>query len=178
MAIRRMTSKEAYEADPTNIEVVDYPGANGPLYMKTTHVGLVLEKGEHKGYNDSDFYAVVWDAEKKCPTKVEYASTRGWTYPNTATIDAPVEVLKAYETYLHNLRVTRVRKKAEKEARTPRRGKDVKVVRGRKTPIGTEGVVIWLGECKFSGKARVGIKTPAGETHFTAGTNVEVVLTN
>jgi hypothetical protein len=60
----------------------------GPLYMHTTHRGLVLDTGEHNYYDDSDFYAVVWNAEKGMPEHVEFASTRGWTYPNNACADA------------------------------------------------------------------------------------------
>lgn len=52
------------------------------------------------------------------------------------------------------------------------RGNVVKVVKGRKTPLGTEGTVFWLGESKFGGY-RVGFETPSGETHYTALSNVE-----
>ena len=41
----------------------------------------------------SDFYAVVWTGERL--TSVEYATTRGWTYANGATIDATDEVKAA-----------------------------------------------------------------------------------
>ena len=52
-----------------------------PLYMETTHVGVVLSTGEHNYHDDSDFFAVVWDNEG-CVREIEYATTRGWTYPN------------------------------------------------------------------------------------------------
>jgi hypothetical protein len=53
------------------------------------------------------------------------------------------------------------------------KGDKVKVVRGRKVPIGVEGVVIWSGSDNW-GKARVGIKDAEGKVHFTAESNVEV----
>jgi hypothetical protein len=51
------------------------------------------------------------------------------------------------------------------------RGKVVKVVKGRKVPLGTEGTVFWLDESKFGGY-RVGFETLSGEKHFTALSNV------
>ena len=50
----------------------------------------------------------------------------------------------------------------------------MKVVKGRKVPIGFEGVVIWCGEDNW-GKARIGIKNDAGKVEFTAASNAEVV---
>jgi hypothetical protein len=57
------------------------------------------------------------------------------------------------------------------------RGKVVKVVKGRKVPVGTEGTVFWLGEDKYSrtGGYRVGFETFSGERHFTSLSNVEPV---
>lgn len=84
------------------------------------------------------------------------------------------------------------------EAKTPRLGKTVRVVRGRKVPIGTVGVVAWVGADRFarpsryahplaglfrvvpSGGAapeRVGLSVSgARKLVFTAATNVEVVV--
>jgi hypothetical protein len=45
------------------------------------------------------------------------------------------------------------------------------VVKGKKVPIGTSGTVIWAGFGKYG--PRVGIKTAAGEVHFTAASNVK-----
>jgi hypothetical protein len=54
-------------------------------------------------------------------------------------------------------------------------GKEVKVVRGRKVPQGTEGKLFWIGADKFNRHGtRVGIKDAAGTVHWTAGSNVEV----
>src|SRR5215510_5788359 len=55
--------------------------AKTDIWRVTTHEGLVLELREMNGYDDSDFYAVVWNDAKGEPERVEYASTRGWTYP-------------------------------------------------------------------------------------------------
>lgn len=58
-----------------------------PVY-ETTYEGAVLDVYERNGYDDSDFYAIVWDAEKGQIEHVMYATTRGWTYCNGASIDA------------------------------------------------------------------------------------------
>jgi hypothetical protein len=62
-----------------------------------------------------------------------------------------------------------------REAGTPTRGKQVRVFKGRKVAIGTEGRVFWYGRCKYGHGHRVGFETAEGEKHFTAETNVEVL---
>jgi hypothetical protein len=55
-------------------------------------------------------------------------------------------------------------------------GKTVKVVKGRKVPVGTVGRVFWMGEDQYrEGQMRVGIATADGSKHYTAATNVEVL---
>lgn len=60
--------------------------------------------------------------------------------------------------------------------------KKVKVVKGRKVPIGTVGTVFWVGMQNYSRygnwwswKVRLGFKTEAGETFFTNEVNVELL---
>jgi hypothetical protein len=56
------------------------------------------------------------------------------------------------------------------------KGSTLKVVRGRKVPVGTVGVCIWNGEGKKAAWGRrVGIKDSDGEVHWTAEKNCEVV---
>jgi hypothetical protein len=145
----------------------------------------VLALGEHNRHDDSDFYAVAWDAEKGESREVGYATTRGWTYNNSASVDATPEVLAAYAAY----RAERQRQAAEDaaaiEAEVPREGRHVRVAKGRKVPVGTEGTVFWYGTDKYAarrnwllddGRAgyRIGFRTAGGEKFFTAATNVEV----
>lgn len=72
----------------------------GRIFVHTTHHGLVLDDRERNGYDDSDFYAVVWNAEKGEPENIEYGTTRFWTYPAGATVDATDEVRALYESWL------------------------------------------------------------------------------
>lgn len=161
----------------------------GPLYMETTHAGLVLALGELSGRDDSDFYAVVWNPEKGATERVTYASTRGWTYPNGAAVDATPEVVAAYEAFCDAARKREREAREAADAALPKRGRRVRVVRGRKVPRGTEGEVIWYGAGKNFGPVpryrggwstaapmRVGIKDVAGTVHWTAASNVEVIV--
>jgi hypothetical protein len=151
--------------------------------METTHVGLVLETREWNGLDDSDFYAVCWNPEKGEVERVEYASTRGWTYPNSATVDATPEVRAAADAYYAKLAAARRAAEAERLARTPAKGKTLRVVKGRNVPRGTVGICIWYGEGRKYGyygatPMRVGLKDAAGTVHWTDAGNVEVVLEN
>lgn len=51
--------------------------------------------------------------------------------------------------------------------------KVVRVVKGRKVPKGTVGEVIWTGSSNWG--PRIGLKTSAGEVHWTVPGNVEVI---
>lgn len=62
---------------------------------------------------------------------------------------------------------------AARKALYAMKGQTVKVVKGRKVPIGTEGVVFWVGESQYGW--RVGFEDAEGTTHWTAASNVEAV---
>lgn len=149
---------------------------NEGLYMHTTHQGLVLSLGERNWHDDSDFYATVWNPETNAPEKITYATTRGWTYPNHASVDATPEVRAAYEAFLENIRKARAQAAAEERANTVAKGKRVKVVKGRKVPVGTEGVVFWTGPDKYNRNVtRAGLKDAAGVTHWVDAGHCQVV---
>lgn len=153
----------------------------GPEFYDVTFEGAVLGIYERNGYDDSDFFATVWDDDQGAVREVQYATTRGWTYNNSASVDATDEVkAKArawFEPKFAGFRAAR----ATAEAATPAKGKRVKVVKGRKVPVGTEGTVFWEGEDRYArdyglGKPRrVGFKDDAGAKWFTAASNVEVI---
>jgi len=60
-------------------------------------------------------------------------------------------------------------------AKEPAKGDMVRVVRGRKVPHGTEGVLFWMKEQAYDGKTvvRIGVKDSEGEAHWTYLKNVE-----
>lgn len=153
-----------------------------PLYMRTTYRGCVLGTGEHNMRDDSDFYAVVWNEETQSIIHVEYATTRGWSYPNGAVVDATDEVKAKANAYLKVQAKAAWDRKNQEEAATPAKGKRLRVVKGRKIKIGVEGECFWYGKGrKYSmsrwakDPMRVGFKTDEGETLWTDASNVEVI---
>jgi hypothetical protein len=75
------------------------PQVSADHVLHITHEGLVLSLGEDNGYNDSDFWAIVWNPQTKSTERVTYASTRGWTYDLSASVDATDEVRAAYAAH-------------------------------------------------------------------------------
>lgn len=147
--------------------------------LRTTHEGLVLATRERNGYDDSDFYAVVWDPENKTVGTVEYASTRYWTYANSATPDATPEVLVEVEAWLADQRDRQVEYMAAVDASEIRPGVTVEVVKGRKVPVGTVAEVVWRGVDRYrsgrwSTSYRVGLMVD-GERVFLSEDNVRRV---
>ena len=158
----------------------------GPEHFDISYEGKVLAVGEHNHYDDSDFYAVVWDEETGQPKEVGYGTTRFWTYYNHATVDATDEVRAKYDAWQAARRAEIEKANAERDAKIPYVNRHVRVVKGRKVPIGTEGTVFWYGQDQYArntfrvfddgreGK-RIGIRTDSGDKYFTAATNVEVI---
>jgi hypothetical protein len=155
-----MTTKE--HADDPNVEIVtDYPGHKGPLYMETSYVGCVLSMYERNGRDDSDFLAVVWDEQNQCVTTICYASTRGWSYPNGARVDATDEVKEKAKQYLFEKRlplaIRNDTERAKERAAELYKGCSVVVARGRKVPKGVRGTIFWLGETQWGTKVGIDV---------------------
>jgi len=144
-----------------------------PVVLKKSYEGCVLGTYERNGYNDSDFFAIVWDEESQTVKHVEYATTRGWTYPNSASVDATPETIEKARCFQEKVIYKQIRQEAQRKALEPVLGKVVVVVRGRKVPVGTEGEISWQG-AGFRGTSRVGIRLLNGTMVFTAMSNVEV----
>lgn len=131
--------------------------------------GMVVGYRERNGYDDSYYFAQVWNPATKEVFEVSVGGT--WCAGGTAyTVDAGPEVREEMERAY-------AERRAAEEAKTVRYGKRVRVVRGRKVPKGTEGKVIWMGESRYGYKVtkRIGLKDEAGTVYWTALTNVEVV---
>lgn len=93
-----MITMQVHESDynPNTDRKTTY--GSTPVILRSTHHYQVVTKREENRYQDSDFYAVVPNGrggfEEIC-----YASTRGWTYANSARIDAPPSLIKEYKTW-------------------------------------------------------------------------------
>lgn len=113
----------------------------------TTYEGAVFATRERNYYDDSDFYAVVWNGERI--TEVEYATTRFPTYDNSATVDATPEVKAAADEWLVEWGFKALRNQDADEALTVTVGREVRVNRTVRTrqaagtvTEGTEGVAL------------------------------------
>ena len=153
-----------------------------PIYLKRFAEGCVISLREMNGYDDSDFYATYYEPESGEFKETLYASTRGWTYPCGAVVDATPEVLEKWRAYCKARNEAYYAKVAAAEAAKPTKGKTVKVirpVRGKAALKGGEtGKVFWYGEDKFSrySKAyRVGVELEEGRKVFISAGAVEVV---
>ncbi|MFD8648692.1 single stranded DNA-binding domain-containing protein [Streptomyces mirabilis] len=132
-----------------DVEGYDYNGSSSEELFaahvaachERTYEGAVLRLRERNGYDDSDFLADVWDAEAGRVRTVQYATTRGWTYHNGASIDATREVIElavAWETEV------RFADWQQKHAETARKGYTARAVEKDGTAV--EGVIAWIGE--------------------------------
>jgi hypothetical protein len=138
-------------------------------------------------YDDSDFFATVWDAAEGRTREIQYATTRGWTYPNWATIDATPEARESADVY-HKAQHAKARKLAEERAieaakleaeaqvrlaDTPGKGQSVLITKGKYK--GREGVCIWAGLSKSGRNPRVGIIfARGGDPVWLPGTSAEL----
>ena len=132
------------------------------IETKETYVGRVLETYEENGYNDSDFYAVVWDDETESIIHKQYATTRFYSNGYGAKIDATPEIIEKATAERKARFLKSAIEKDEETAKTVAKGKMVEINRGRKNR-GIIGEVFWVGNPdKFSYYAKehrsVGIK--------------------
>lgn len=192
MAIKMECSKE--RGLELGVTPIQYDGRE--IYLETSWVGCVLSIGENHGYNDSDFYAMVWDAAQGRAIRIEYATTRGWTYANSATVDATPEVLAAFAAWEESNRIKAIADYEAEKAKMPQLGRQVRVIGGRKLAKGTIGEVVWFGKDAFKEQRakryssgwecilpfryypeeyRVGIRLINGERVFVSDEHIEMV---
>lgn len=166
----KLETERAVEAAKARGAVVERRASGS--WVEVEFAGAVLQLGEHNYYDDSDFYAVVYDAEAGTIHEVEYATTRfgggGW-----AEVDVTAENRERAGDLCEAewLRLISVRE--EREARKLAFGREVVVVRGKKVPVGTVGEVAKIGRGRYGDW--VLIRLIDGETVITDAKNVEVV---
>lgn len=140
-------------------------GANMSIFNHdgtVSYEGCVLALGEMNYYDDSDFYAVIYDKEKNEIRRVMYDTTRFGGGGN-AKVDATEEVIKKaskilYEKYLEAWNSWNI-----SQAKKPRLGNTVIVKAGRKVPINTVGILFYIGqEKKFSPSRWAAVTQSAG----------------
>jgi hypothetical protein len=144
-------------------------------------------------------YEVRWSMDCGCTEWVTCDCAKGETKSPTcaaliAAVPAVAEAVAAYaaaHAEAKRLENQRDALNARIEALIEiNKGDEVEVVKGRKVPKGTKGVVIWMGEgtsygfrqggwgsyrAQRAAPARLGVKDAEGTVHWTAASNVEVV---
>lgn len=152
------------------------------LWAFDSHIGLCLRDYERNGYDDSDFYMIVWNESTGKPEEYQFATTRGWTYPSYGSRpDATPEIRGKYDAYMTEVCKRESERHELEQVMTPEIGKQLQVIGGRKVPIGVEGTCIWVGVyhrgfSRWADSAlRVGLKTALGDVYWTDAKNVQVV---
>jgi len=115
-----------------------------------SYVGATLAKYERNGYDDSDFIAIVWDEENQSLSSVEYGTTRFSTYGNYAVVDATDEVHNKVKAHLASREAKLRYSRLFFAAFRPNVGREVVVVKGRKLPKGTKGIVLRKEDSAYS----------------------------
>lgn len=95
------------------------------------------------------------------------------TVPDGTKPNATPEQVAAYEWIRFGEDRDRERQEEERRFNTPTKGKQVRVFKGRKVPIGTEGRVFWYGENQWGYSC--GLELQDGTRVFTAAGNVQVI---
>jgi hypothetical protein len=102
------------------------------IWLYDTHVGLCLEDFERNGYDDSDFCMKVWNPETRCVETIEFASTRGWSYPCYGSKpDATPEVAAAANAREREMQLESFIAHDKASARRPKKDRVVRIVKGR-----------------------------------------------
>jgi hypothetical protein len=160
----------------------------------TSHEGLVVTPSwvNHSVRIMSDVWenqtcVKVWDPEaEEVKTLVIYTSGMSSRCGEVAAVDAPADIIAAYEeAEARKKRVAeagaelRAKEEADADARRDlkevKTGREVVVIKGRKVPVGTRGVVRWLGATEWG--YRVGI-TVQGQDKlvYTSIQNCEAIV--
>jgi hypothetical protein len=146
-----------------------------------SHVGMVISTHERNGYDDSDFYAKVWDANKGSVVEVTYASTRSWTYHNSATVDATDDVLALVATLRAEQAAAHTALVAAAHAAMPTVGKMVRSTTTRGKNVGVTSEVRWYGVDQYHSNTwntayRVGVRVDGqSKLTFLSADKVEVI---
>lgn len=117
----------------------------------------VLADREENHYDDSDFYAVVWDEDGQKCKRVDYNTTR-FAGGGGCLVDATEEVKQKAQKWLENYWFDRLLYRAKENSIIPDVGKRVRVVKGRKVSHGTEGVIFLKRGRTFSPRFSNGYK--------------------
>jgi len=155
--------------------------------QEAKYVDAVLATRERNYYDDSDFYAVVWDEKSQAVINVEYATTRVGG-GGSAWVDATPEVIEKAKAYFapHIAKgaITESQLRYEKQVKefkefhtgTPVRVK--RQIKSRKQgviPEGFTGILVWQGSgYGYNSPPQYGVKNvETGQCFFVSGKDLE-----
>lgn len=184
MAIINMGSAHTYETGVRELRTVFHDGEYCPMptpggmnaerqgdTLFETYAGCCISEYERNGYDDSDFFMVVWDEETQATKSVMFATTRGWCYPCFGSRpDATPEVMAKVEAYNEAQRIKAEAYRAEINEQAPHKGDTVLIngfTRGKHAPLnGKAGEVFWIGPDQYKRHGfTIGVKVD-GEKFF------------
>jgi len=141
-----------------------------------SHVGMCLSSSTD--YNSSmdvtSYYVIAYNQNTtefdRIYVKCDYPSDEKQA---SYTLDATDEVKAIWQG--RKAAAAKAQREREEliELMTPRVGKLLQVIRGRKVAKGTTGECFWVGNTAFG--TRIGIKDAKGVVYWTAVDNVQVV---
>lgn len=131
--------------------------------------GCVVKEWEHNGYDDSDFFALVYNPETETFYDVMWGTTRCASigYGDNCVVDATPEVLKKYAIFQADTREKAAIYNSKIEAATPRIGKYVRSLTTRGKAFQKSGKIFWIGANKFLTYYKNGYTHP--EDHLVVG---------
>ncbi len=149
--------------------------------FETEYENRVLYDGERNYYDDSDFYAIVWDETEGKMKNVMYATTRFWTYANSASVDfTPESDPEAWANMVETLKppmLEEARAELLKRNANPEVGDEVRVVHG--PGIDTVGTLFWIGKARGGrGAVRCGVSASGEKVNGKYPDAVWTLLTN
>ena len=151
----------------------------------TVGVGTTVALGStYIGDGKSSFYATYYDAETDTFKSPSYGSTYCYgDRTSNAKVDAPAELIKMWQERVRKAEGERAeRARREYRLREYRHGDKVRVVKGRKVPVGTEGVIFFKRAGDYGvtlGISPSGVKGSNGlynDAVWVALNNCEVLL--
>lgn len=123
--------------------------AKGLVMIDKLH-GKVISIFERSYRYDCDFVATIWNDEMGVPENVVYATTRAYSYPCIAIVDATDEVLKKYNDYRASAKLALVEYEEKKKNYIPRIGSLAKSLTKRGRAKGAIGAITWIGSSPYS----------------------------
>jgi hypothetical protein len=152
------------------------------------HIGMTVKVITREERVMSDVYADVTYAVCYIPSKDAFESVYVRAHfecdqsGSYADVDATEEVEARYAAYLAEIEAARVADEKARfealrmaEAKRPAKGRTLRVVRGRKVPVGTTGVCFFVGQGRYTGRVGMNVQGRP-EPVWVDERNVEAVV--